>query len=167
MKIAVYPGSFDPVTKGHLDIIERASHIFDKVIVTVMFNRSKKPMFTPEERVQMLVDTTAHLENVEVDMHEGLLIDYLNRKNVQILVKGLRAISDFEAEFQMAGVNQKLMPSLETVFIMTRTEYMYLSSSIVKEVASFKGDITSFVTESVKSAVEQKIGGPNESNAIK
>ncbi len=159
MRIAVYPGSFDPVTKGHLDIIERASKLFDQVIVTVMFNQSKSPMFSPEERVELLQKTTAHLENVSVDKHMGLLIDYLKSKDARILVKGLRAISDFEAEFQMASVNQKLCRDIETVFIMTRTEYMYLSSSIVKEVASFKGDIRAFVSEEVRDAIFKKIGG--------
>lgn len=159
MKIAVYPGSFDPVTKGHLDIIERASKLFDHVIVTVMFNQSKNPMFSPDERMQLLEKTTAHLSNVSVDKHMGLLIDYLKSKEARILVKGLRAISDFEAEFQMASVNQKLCKEIETVFIMTRTDYMYLSSSIVKEVASFGGNISDFVTEDVKNAIFKKIGG--------
>lgn len=159
MKIAVYPGSFDPVTKGHLDIIERASRIFDEVVVAVMYNKSKSPMFTVEERVALLEKTVAHLPNVSVDKHSGLLIDYLRDHDLKILVKGLRAISDFEAEFQMASVNQKLCKDIETVFIMTRTEYMYLSSSIVKEVASFHGNITDFVTEEVKNAIHEKIGG--------
>ena len=159
MKIAVYPGSFDPVTKGHLDVIERASKIFDKVIVAVMYNQSKSPLFTPDERVALLKTTTKHLENVEIDKHTGLLIDYLKDHDIRILVKGLRAISDFEAEFQMASVNQKLCKEIETVFIMTRTEYMYLSSSIVKEVASLNGDITDFVTDDVKRAILNKIGG--------
>lgn len=159
MKIAVYPGSFDPVTKGHLDIVERASKLFDHVIVTVMFNQSKSPMFTPDERVALLEKTTSHLPNVSVDKHMGLLIDYLKTKDAKIMVKGLRAISDFESEFQMASVNQKLCKDIETVFIMTRTEFMYLSSSIVKEVASFKGDISDFVTEEVKEAIFKKIGG--------
>lgn len=159
MKTAVYPGSFDPVTKGHLDVIERACKIFDHVIVTVMYNRSKNPFFSPEERVMLLKETVSHLENVTIDLHEGLLIDFLKKHDVHILVKGLRAISDFESEFQMASVNQKMMPDLETVFIMTRTEFMYLSSSIVKEVSSFNGDISHFVTEKVKKAIEEKMGG--------
>lgn len=162
MKIAVYPGSFDPVTKGHLDIIERASKLFDKVVVTVMFNQGKNPMFTPEERVKLLQITVSHLDNVTVDMHMGLLIDYLRDKDLKIIVKGLRAISDFESEFQMASVNQKLCNEIETVFIMTRTEYMYLSSSIVKEVAKFNGDISDFVTANVKEAIFEKVGGCNE-----
>lgn len=159
MKIAVYPGSFDPVTLGHIDIIERSSHIFDKVIVTVMYNRSKKPMFEVSERLELLKRAVAHLENVEVDYHEGLLTDYLKQNGARIIVKGLRAISDFESEFQQASVNQKLCPEIETVFIMTRTEYMYLSSSIVKEVSSFGGDISNFVTHDVHMALMSKVGG--------
>lgn len=161
MRVAVYPGSFDPVTKGHLDVIERASKMFDEIIVTVMYNQSKNPMFTKEERVSLLEHSVGHLKNVKVDSHQGLLVDYLKNKNIRILVKGLRAISDFEAEFQMASVNQKLLPDVETVFIMTRTEYMYLSSSIVKEVASFKGQIDDFVTDYVKNEVERKVGRQN------
>ncbi len=162
MKIAVYPGSFDPVTLGHLDIIERSLELFDEVIVAVMYNRNKRPMFDVEERVELLRKSTAHLKNVTIDSHEGLLIDYLKRKDLNIVVKGLRAISDFEAEFQMASVNQKLSPGVETVFIMTRTEYMYLSSSIVKEVASFNGDISNFVNNVVSEAIEEKLGGRHE-----
>lgn len=162
MKIAVYPGSFDPVTLGHLDIIERSLELFDEVIVAVMYNRNKRPMFDVEERVELLRKSTAHLKNVTIDSHEGLLIDYLKRKDLNIVVKGLRAISDFEAEFQMASVNQKLSPGVETVFIMTRTEYMYLSSSIVKEVASFNGDISNFVNTVVSEAIEEKLGGRHE-----
>jgi len=162
MKVAVYPGSFDPMTLGHLDVIERSCGIFDKVIVAVMYNRNKKPMFNVEERVHLIREATKHLQNVIVDCHEGLLIDYLHQNQVSIIVKGLRAISDFEAEFQMASVNQKLCSDIETVFIMTRTEYMYLSSSIVKEVASFHGDISNFVTENVKRAIEIKVGGTDE-----
>lgn len=159
MRIAVYPGSFDPVTLGHLDIIKRSSKIFDEVIVAVMFNRNKKPLFSVEERVSLLLEATRDLQNVRIDWHEGLLVDYLRNNNLQIIVKGLRAISDFEAEFQMASVNQKLLKELETVFIMTRTDYMYLSSSIVKEVANFGGDISNFVTDEVKQAIEAKLGG--------
>ncbi len=162
MKVAVYPGSFDPVTLGHLDIIERSSKIFDKVIVAVMYNRNKRPMFDVDERVTLLEIATKHIDNVIIDKHEGLLTDYLKLNNVRILVKGLRAISDFESEFQMASVNQKLCSEIETIFIMTRTDYMYLSSSIVKEVASFGGDITNFVTPEVRKAIELKVGGSNE-----
>lgn len=162
MKIAVYPGSFDPVTLGHIDIIERSCEIFDEVIVAVMYNKNKRPMFNVDERVNLLKGATKHLKNVTIDSHEGLLIDYLKEYNCKILVKGLRAISDFEAEFQMASVNQKLSKDVETVFIMTRTDYMYLSSSIVKEVASFGGDVSNFVTDDVRTAIESKLGGKNE-----
>lgn len=119
-------------------------------------------MFDVDERVELLKKSTQHLPNVEIDRHEGLLVDYLRNNDVRVLVKGLRAISDFEAEFQMASVNQKLCREIETVFIMTRTDYMYLSSSIVKEVASFGGDITNFVNEEVKAAINKKLGGSNE-----
>jgi pantetheine-phosphate adenylyltransferase len=162
MKTAVYPGSFDPVTLGHLDVIERAGKIFDKVVVTVMINSNKVPMFTPEERVGMISDAVAHLDNVEVEFHQGLLTDYLKEKKLNILVKGLRAISDFETEFQMASVNRKLFDELETVFIMTKTDYMYLSSSIVKEIARYGGDISLFVTPSVRMAIEDKMGGSHD-----
>jgi len=162
MNIAVYPGSFDPVTLGHIDIIERSSKIFDKVIVAVMINSSKKPMFEVDERMALLLDAIKHLDNVVIDSHEGLLIDYLIERDIKVLVKGLRVISDFEAEFQMASVNRKLCNEIETIFIMTRTEYMYLSSSIVKEVASYGGEISDFVTKAVKRAVESKLGGKNE-----
>jgi pantetheine-phosphate adenylyltransferase len=124
-----------------------------------MYNRGKKPLFEVHERVALLKTATKHLENVEVDDHEGLLTDYLRKRNARIIVKGLRAISDFESEFQMASVNQKLCSEIETVFIMTRTEYMYLSSSIVKEVFSFGGDISNFVTNDVRMALESKLGG--------
>ncbi|MBE0451305.1 MAG: pantetheine-phosphate adenylyltransferase [Clostridia bacterium] len=158
MKTAVYPGSFDPVTLGHIDVVERASKIFDRVIVTVMYNSVKQPMFSQGERVELLKQSVSHLVNVEVDSYNGLLTDYMRDRELSILVKGLRVISDFESEFQMASVNQKLLKELETVFVMTRTDYMYLSSSIVKEVARLKGDISGFVTLPVKKAIEEKLG---------
>ncbi|MGN0634575.1 MAG: pantetheine-phosphate adenylyltransferase [Oscillospiraceae bacterium] len=147
MRIAVCPGSFDPVTKGHLDIIERASTLFDKVIVLVSFNPSKKTTaaFTIEERMELILRVTGHLDNVLVDCHSGLLADYLKRTGACAIVKGLRAVTDFEYEFQMALANKKLYPDAETVFLTTSTENMYLSSSVVKEIASLGGDITSFV----------------------
>lgn len=129
MKTAVYPGSFDPVTKGHLDIIERSSKLFDKVIVVASNNTSKTPMFTVDEKVKILCECVSHLDNVEVDDFHGLLVDYVEKNNINVIVKGLRAISDFEMEFQMAGMNRKLNPKAETVFLMTSTEYSYLSSS--------------------------------------
>jgi pantetheine-phosphate adenylyltransferase len=147
MRIAVCPGSFDPVTKGHLDIINRASTLFDKVIVLVSFNPSKKAsaVFSIDERMEMILRVTKHLDNVLVDCHSGLLADYLKRTNACAIVKGLRAVSDFEYEFQMALANKKLYPDAETLFLTTSTENMYLSSSVVKEIASLGGDISGFV----------------------
>ena len=142
MKIAIYPGSFDPVTLGHLDVIERAAALFDRLIVVVMHNQTKKPMFTPEERQAFLRRVTSHLDNVEVDMFGGLLAEYARQRGACTIVKGLRAVSDFESEFQMALANRKLNPDLDTAFLMTSAEYMYLSSSIVKDIAAHGGDIS-------------------------
>lgn len=125
MKIAIYPGSFDPVTLGHLDVIERAAALFDRLIVVVMHNQTKKPMFTPEERQAFLRRVTSHLDNVEVDMFGGLLAEYARQRGACTIVKGLRAVSDFESEFQMALANRKLNPDLDTAFLMTSAEYMY------------------------------------------
>ena len=144
MKIAIYPGSFDPVTLGHLDVIERAAALFDRLIVVVMHNQTKKPMFTPEERQAFLRRVTSHLDNVEVDMFGGLLAEYARQRGACTIVKGLRAVSDFESEFQMALANRKLNPDLDTAFLMTSAEYMYLSSSIVKDIAAHGGDISGF-----------------------
>lgn len=146
MKIAIYPGSFDPVTLGHLDVIERAAALFDRLIVVVMHNQTKKPMFTPEERQAFLRRVTSHLDNVEVDMFGGLLAEYARQRGACTIVKGLRAVSDFESEFQMALANRKLNPDLDTAFLMTSAEYMYLSSSIVKDIAVHGGDISGFVS---------------------
>lgn len=147
MRIAVCPGSFDPVTNGHLDIITRASKTFDKVIVVVSRNSSKNYMFTIEERMEMLKASCAGLGNVEVDCFTGLLIDYMTLKNAQVIIKGLRAVSDFEYEMQMALMNRKLNQDVETVFMMTNNKYSYLSSSIVKEVAKNGGCIKGLVPD--------------------
>ena len=146
-RIAVCPGSFDPVTKGHLDIIERASKLFDKVIVLVSFNPTKSgsTSFSIEERMSLIIKVTKDLENVIVDCHPGLLAEYLKRTGACAIVKGLRAVSDFEYEFQMALANKKLYPAAETVFLTTSAENMYLSSSVVKQIAGLGGDISSFV----------------------
>jgi len=157
VKIAIYPGSFDPVTNGHKDIIDRASRIFDKLIVAVLENPRKAPLFTGEERLEMLRVITHSYPNVEVDFFHGLLIDYAKLKNCHILVKGLRAMSDFEFEFQMALVNRKLDPRLETMFMMTNNRYSYLSSSIVKEIALYGGDICELVPSEVYNQVMRKI----------
>ena len=143
MRIAIYPGSFDPVTLGHLDIIRRASGLFDRLIVAVMHNQNKKPMFSVEERMEML------RRNVEIESFGGLLADYARRKNACVLVKGLRAVSDFEYEFQMALANRKLNADLDTVFLMTSSEYMYLSSSVVKDIAVHGGSVAGFVPDEI------------------
>lgn len=159
MKRAVYPGSFDPVTFGHIDILKRALRTFDEVTIAVLKNTSKNPMFTFEERVAMIEEATRGIEGVKVDSFDGLLVDYLQTHDIDVIVKGLRAISDFEAEFQMAAVNRKLNGQKETVFIMTRTEYMYLSSSIVKEVARLGGDVSEFVPACVIDQLNRKVRG--------
>ena len=156
MRIAVYPGSFDPVTNGHLDIIERSSKIYDKVIVGVLNNASKKPLFTAEERVDMLKDVTKHIENVEVDSFSGLLVDFAKAKGATVIVKGLRTVADFEYEFQMALLNKALNPEYETVFMMTDSKYSYISSSMVKELAGFNGNLTGLVPPEITGRIEQK-----------
>ena len=147
MKIAVCPGSFDPVTNGHVDIIRRAAKLFDKVIVLVSVNADKHPVFTADERVFLIESSVKDLENVSVESFGGLLADYVRKCGASVILKGLRAVSDFEYEFQMALANKKLCPSAETVFLTSGSEYMYLSSSVVKQIASFGGDITDFVPE--------------------
>lgn len=149
MAKVICPGSFDPVTKGHLDIISRASSLFDEVIALVVVNPAKNPVFTPQERMNMLQKTTAHLPNVSIDSYGGLLADYVRREGAVAIVKGLRAVSDFEYEFQMALTNKKLVPEAETIFLTTTSENMYLNSSLVKQVAAFQGDISDFVPPEV------------------
>ncbi len=156
MRIAVYPGSFDPVTNGHLDIIERASKIYDKVIVGVLNNASKKPLFTADERVDMLKDVTDHIANVDVDSFSGLLVDFAKSKGATVIVKGLRTVADFEYEFQMALLNKALNPEYETVFMMTDSKYSYISSSMVKELAGFKGNLAGLVPPEITDRIEQK-----------
>lgn len=158
MKLAICPGSFDPVTNGHLNIITRAAAMFDKVIVVVMVNGNKQPLFSSEERVDLLRRATADLPNVEIDCFGGLLADYARMHNADAIVKGLRAMSDFEYEFQMALTNRKLNPTVETVFLTTNAEFMYLSSSLVKQVAGFGGDIREFVPACIVQDILQKYG---------
>ncbi len=153
MTKAIYPGSFDPVTKGHLDIIIRSSKIMDHLIVAVIENPRKVASYNIEKRVEMLKLVTEPYPNVEVDYYKGLLIDYAQQKKIDIIIKGLRAISDFEFEFQMALVNQKLNPAIETLFMMTNSKYSYLSSSIVKEIAALGGDISTLVPPEVHSII--------------
>lgn len=159
MKTAVYPGSFDPVTYGHLDIIERATNIFDRVVVAVLQNSSKTPLFSVDERIDMLKKTTSLFKNVEIDSFSGLLADYMEQNNYRVIIKGLRMLSDFEYEFQMALMNKKLNNDIETLFMMTNSKYAYLSSSIVKEIAKFNGDISEFVPEYVAIKFKEKLRG--------
>jgi pantetheine-phosphate adenylyltransferase len=153
--VAIYPGSFDPPTHGHMDVIERAARLFDELIVAVGVNSSKTPFLTADERMQVLRSSVAHLPNVQVDSFRGLLVQYAESKGAKAIVRGLRATSDFEYEFQMAMVNRRLTEEIETVFLMTKWEHSYLSSSIVREVAMLGGDITDMVPSSVAVVVEK------------
>lgn len=161
MRIAICPGSYDPVTKGHMNIIERSAKLFDKVIVTVMYNPEKKAVFTPAERVEMLKIALAGLKNVEVEAHSGLVAEYARQKDACALVKGLRAVTDFEYEFQMALTNKKLNPELETIFINTDAKFMYLSSSSAREVAQFGGDLSDFVPAEIIPLMLERLYKPN------
>lgn len=158
MKIAVCPGSFDPATNGHIDIIKRSAELFDRVIVAVLNNPNKQPLFSVEERVELLRKTCGSMENVEIDSFSGLLIEYAKSRNVNVIVKGLRAVSDFEYELQMALMNKKLYPGIETVFMMTSSKYSYLSSSLVKEVARLGGCIRGLVPEVIESEIHRRFG---------
>lgn len=156
--IAVYPGSFDPPTFGHLNIIDRSSRVFSRVIVAVAMNIRKDILFTPAERRAMLRNLTRPYSNVEIDSFRGLLVDYAREKGAHVVVRGLRAISDFEYEFQMAHMNKKLAPDVDTVFMMTGERYSYISSNIVKEIAAFGGKIDDLVPATVREQVLKKIG---------
>ncbi|EHT9923942.1 pantetheine-phosphate adenylyltransferase, partial [Listeria monocytogenes] len=153
---AVIPGTFDPITNGHLDIIERAAKIFDVLYVSVLNNSSKKPLFTIEERMEMIRQVTAHLPNVQVESASGLTVDYAATRGATAIVRGLRAVSDFEYEMQIASMNRTLNADIETFFVMTNTKYSFLSSSMVKEVAQYQGDISELVPEIVNKAVQAK-----------
>ncbi|HIJ95764.1 MAG TPA: pantetheine-phosphate adenylyltransferase [Desulfuromonadales bacterium] len=157
-KIAVYPGSFDPITYGHLDIIKRGLTIFDEIIVAVANNSQKNSLFSTEERVKLIQDVLKEERRVTVDTFSGLLIDYVASKGAHVIIRGLRAISDFEYEFQIAQMNSSIGREIETLFMMTSLQYGYLSSSIVKEVCSLNGDIDSFVPAEIKSALKAKYG---------
>lgn len=154
--IAVCPGSFDPVTHGHIDIITRAASVFDQVIVAVLHNRNKQPLFSVEERIQLLKQVTSHLPEVKIDSFNGLLIEYMKENNAKTIIRGLRAVSDFEYEMQAASINKKLGPEIETFFMMTNNNYSYLSSSIVKEVAKYDADVSGLVPEVVAEALKKK-----------
>lgn len=156
MKIAIYPGTFDPITNGHLDILERALNLFDKVVITIARNSSKKPLFTEEERLQLMREAVKSFPHVEVDSFYGLLVDYCRKKQAIAVVRGLRAISDFEYELQMALMNRKLNPNVQTVFLMPNERYTYLNSTIVREIARLGGDVTDFVPKVVLKALKRK-----------
>ena len=157
MRIAIYPGSFDPVTSGHLNIIRRAANIFDKLIVCVMVNSGKKPMFTREERVELIRRVTSDIPNVEVDSSAELLAEYARRKGSCVIVKGLRAGSDFENEFQMAMINHKINSDLDTMFLTTEHQYMYMSSSMVKELGRYGADLSEFLPEEIIPDFQERI----------
>lgn len=158
MRTAVYPGSFDPITNGHLDVIQRAARLFDRVIVAVAINESKTPMFTMAQRKDLTARAVSHLGNVEVDTFTGLLVDYVVAKGGEAVIRGLRAVSDFEFEFQLALMNRKLNEKVETIFMMPKESYTFISSRMIKEVARLGGDISSFVPEHVREALQAKVG---------
>lgn len=163
MSIAVYPGSFDPVTLGHLDIIERTARIMDRVIIGVLNNNSKTPLFSTEERVNMLERVTAKIPNVEVQYFEGLLVDFVRKNGAGVIVRGLRAITDFEYELQMSQTNRIIAPEVDTLFLTTNLKYSYISSSIVKEIAMYHGDISAFLPAEVIQEVREKMNRYEES----
>lgn len=156
MAKAVYSGSFDPVTYGHLDIIKRAANVFDEVVVAVLNNKAKNPLFSVEERVNMLKETTKELKNVKVTSFSGLLVDFAKEENINVIVRGLRAVTDFEYELQMAQTNHELLPEVDTMFLTTNILYSYVSSTIVREVASYQGDVSHFVPEYIAQKVYDK-----------
>lgn len=157
MKIAIYPGSFDPITKGHLDVLETGAEIFDKVIIAVARNGEKRGFLTTDERVELIKKSCAHLKNVEVDSFDGLTVDYAKRKNATILLRGLRAVSDFEYEMQLSQNNSALDNTIKTVFLITKPKYNFISSSSVREILLNNGDISKFVPENVNEYLTQKI----------
>ncbi len=156
MRTAIYPGTFDPITNGHLDILERALKLFDRIIITIARNSSKTPLFTDQERLDLISQAVQKYKAVEVDSFDGLLVEYARKKGATAIVRGLRAISDFEYELQMALMNRKLHGDVETVFLMPNEKYTYLNSSIVREIARLGGDVSDFVPPVVKEALERK-----------
>jgi pantetheine-phosphate adenylyltransferase len=155
--VAIYPGSFDPVTNGHLDLIERGEKMFDRLIVAVLKNTEKEPMFSVPERVEMLRDVTRQWESVEIDVFEGLLVDYARKRGAAVILRGIRAVSDYEYELQMALMNRKLEPRLETVFMMPGETYSYLSAKVVREIAHFGGPLAGLVPPSVEKRLRAKV----------
>ncbi|ABF92656.1 pantetheine-phosphate adenylyltransferase [Myxococcus xanthus DK 1622] len=158
MLVAIYPGSFDPLTNGHLSLIQRSLKMFDRLIVAIAVNPKKTPLFSEEERLTLIREAVQD-DRVEVDAFHGLLVDYVRRRNAGVIVRGLRAVSDFEYEFQLANMNRKLAPDVETVFMMTGEDYFYISSNLVREVASFGGDVTGLVPPNVHEGLKAKFAG--------
>ncbi len=156
MKTGIYPGSFDPITLGHLDIINRSSKMVDKLIIGVLRNRSKHPLFSAEERVDLIKKVTSDIDNVVVESFDGLLVDFAQSKGADVIIRGLRAVTDFEYELQMAQTNRKINSNVDTIFLATNIKYAYLSSSVVREVASYGGDISHFIPKELMSAVYAK-----------
>ncbi len=159
MRTVIYPGSFDPFTNGHLDVVQRASKLFDRVVVAVAKNDGKHPLFTVEERLKLVQQSVRRLPNVEADTFDGLLVDYVMRRSAQAVLRGLRAVSDFEFEFQLALMNRKLNERVETIFMMPKDTYVFLSSRIVKEIAQLGGDVSAFVPAHVEAALKVKFAG--------
>ena len=158
MRTVIYPGSFDPLTNGHLDVVQRAAKLFDRVILAVAKNDSKNPLFTLQERQRLAAACVKHLPNVEVDAFDGLLVDYVEARSAQAIIRGLRAVSDFEFEFQLALMNRKLNERIETIFMMPKDTYTFLSSRIVKEIAHLGGNVGAFVPPEVESALKSRLG---------
>lgn len=160
MRTVIYPGSFDPVTNGHLDVVQRAARLFDRVIVAVAENDSKQPLFTLEERRKLVAQATRHLACVQTDIFTGLLVDYAVRQKANAIIRGLRAVSDFEFEFQLALINRRMNETIETIFVMPKDTYTFLSSRIVKEICRLGGDVSAFVPAHVHHALQRKFGFP-------
>jgi len=159
MRTVIYPGSFDPLTNGHLDVVQRATKLFDRVIVAVALNESKNPFFTQAERLDLVARCVKQLPNVETDSFDGLLVDYVEKRGAQAIIRGLRAVSDFEFEFQLALMNRKLNERIETIFMMPKDTYTFLSSRIVKEIARLGGDVSAFVPRPVQEALAARLVG--------
>jgi len=166
-RIAIYPGSFDPVTNGHLDIVERGLKLFDKVIVAIMYNPGKEGLFTIEERIEMIKDSLKKFSNVEIDTFDGLTVEYAKRRKAQGILRGLRAMSDFEYEFQMALMNRKLNREVQTIFLMTGLRWIYTSSSIIKEAAQFGGNVNGMVPALVQRKLKRKFGFTSKGTKVK
>lgn len=166
MRIAVYPGTFDPLTRGHEDLVRRGAKIFDKLVVGVADSPNKKPFFTMDERVQIAREVLSHYPNVEVKGFKGLLKDFVRTNNANVIIRGLRAVSDFEYEFQMAGMNRYLLPDVETMFLTPSDQYQFISGTIVREIASLGGDVSKFVFPSVEHWLNQKLGLASQAQVV-